>query len=124
MSAGADVMARMIERARALRTLETDIAQAARGPVEDAARATAGAGTTPDGSAWAARKDGGRALAKAAEGVFVRVVGATLQVVCRAPYVFHQKSRQVIPSAGDDTPSPMAAAIKRAAVAAFQRATS
>lgn len=124
MSAGVEALTRMVERVRALRTIETDIARAARGPVEEAARATAAAGTTPDGSAWAVRKDGARALAGAAGGVVVRVVGAALQVVVRHPYVFHQKTRQVIPVEGDEIPPGIAAAIKRAALETFRGATS
>lgn len=122
MSAGAEALTRMVERVRALRTIETDVAQAARGPVEAAARATAAAGTTPDGAAWASRKDGARALAGAAGGVVVRVVGAALQIVVQHPYVLHQKSRQVIPVEGDEIPAGVAAAIRAAAIKVFGRA--
>jgi hypothetical protein len=120
VSAGAAALARMVERVRALRTIETKVAAAARGPVEAAARATAAAGTTPEGSAWAARKDGARALAGAAGAVLVRVVGGSLQIVLRHPYVFHQKTRQVIPVEGDEIPAGILEALRAAALGTFR----
>ena len=120
---GSDAMARMVERVRALRTIEADTAEAARPAIEAAARATAAAGTTPTGEAWAPRKaDGARALANATAGVSAVAVGAVVQVVLKPPYVFHQKTRQIIPGAGEEIPPAIATALQEAASASFKKA--
>ena len=123
MSGGSDAMTRMVERVRALRTIESDTAEAARPAIEAAARATAAAGTTPTGEAWAPRKaDGARALPNAASAVTAEAVGSVVQVVVKPPYVFHQKTRQIIPGSGEGIPPAIEAALQEAAVATFRKA--
>lgn len=125
---GADELYRMAERARALRGLGKRAAESARAPLEEAARATAAAGTTPEGVAWKPTKAGTPPLARAAAAVTVRVVGAVLQVLVRGHHFFHQQGigrspqRQIIPSAGDSIPASYAAALKGAAVEEFRKA--
>lgn len=71
--------------------------------VEATIKASAAAGTTPDGEPWAPKKDGGRAMAGAAGAVSVSTSGSVIQVQLNGPEVFHHfgvrgaPSRQVIP---------------------------
>ncbi len=88
-------------------------------------RATAAAGTSPDGTPWAPRKDGGRALANAAAAITVRAVGTVLLARAQHPYGIHNAGagktlprRQVLPRGG--IPPRVAEAIKRALVGSWE----
>ena len=70
-------------------------------------QATAAAGTSPDGQAWAPRKkDGGRAMAGAASALSVVVVDNVILIKLTGPEVFHhfgagrKPARHVIPTGG------------------------
>lgn len=90
----------MIAKMRALRGFGLQVARAAAPVVEAAIRATAAAGTDPDGKPWPSKKDGGRALPNAASAVSVKASGLVLRVLLKAPYGFAQtrrRARKVIP---------------------------
>jgi hypothetical protein len=120
----------MIRRVRSLGGGEfLNRAAAAAAPlVQEAAKATAAAGTTPTGEAWAPRKkDGGRAMANAAGAVRAYALGAIITIALSGVEVYHHLSkshpRKVIPDAGGDTiPTTIADAIERGAVRAWSRA--
>jgi len=95
---------RMIASLRSLSTLPKDAAAAGAPLVEAELRATAAAGQAPDGTPWAPRKkDGGRAMANAANAITVRAVGTTILITLRGPEVYHhfgaagKPPRRVIP---------------------------
>lgn len=93
----------MIATLRALPGLAKDAAPVAAKQVEAAIKATAAAGTSPDGEPWAPRKAGGRAMANAAGAVSVSVNGTVLLIKLTGSEVFHHfgvrgaPPRQVIP---------------------------
>lgn len=124
---GDAAMDSMISRVRKLgRTFAIETAKEAAPAVERAARETAAAGTTPEGQAWRATKDGRRPLVNAAASVFVKVVGAVLQVVVRGHHVFHHlgagnPKRQVIPDANDSMPPAIKRALEEASKRTFRR---
>ncbi len=79
------------------------------------AKATVAAGTTPDGSPWAPRKsDGGRALVNAAAAITARAVGDVVWLVLSGVNVFHNKTRRILPSAGN-LPEAYRVAIRKSA---------
>lgn len=126
---GAEDMDRMIERVRKLGQLRARTAELARAKLEAVVRATAAAGTTPDGERWKPTKEGGRALANAAAALSVRVVGSVLQVVLTGHHVFHSRGagrtlpqRKIIPANGDPIPDRYLDAVRAAAVEAFRQA--
>lgn len=95
---------RMIGSLRSLATLPADAARAGAPLVEAELQATAAAGTSPVGVSWAPRKkDGGRAMARAAEHVAARAIGSVIVIVLRGADVFHhfgggsKPARPVIP---------------------------
>jgi hypothetical protein len=106
-------------RLRELDGVGVAIAEEARPAIEAAVRATAAAGTTPDGAAWKPRKaDGKRALEHAADAISVVVSGtrqAVLTMVLRGPYVFHQKKRPILPGDKTGIPSRMMEIVRDAA---------
>lgn len=133
---GAEAMDQMVARVAALAELPARTAEEARAAVEGAAKASASAGTTPEGETWAPRKsDGGRPLVNAASSIVVRVVkaalGTTLQVVVRGHHFFHtagkgsgkKAHRKIIPDATDTVPASYAEAIRGAAAVAFGKIT-
>ena len=69
-------------------------------------KASAAAGTSPDGQPWAARKDGGRAMANAAKAISVKAIGDVVRVTLDGPEVFWHYGargaprRPVIPDGG------------------------
>ena len=95
----------MIASCRAAGRLATDAAPEVARNVESSLKATAAAGTTPDGTAWASRKrDGGRAMADADKAVSARAIGTVILIKLTGPEVFHhygsppgKPPRQVIP---------------------------
>ena len=120
----------LIEQLEKLDSVGVQIATEARGDVEAAARATAAAGTTPSGEAWAPKKDGGgRPLAHAASAITAIVSGgsrAVIALVLRGHYVVHHfgrakskgggglPKRQILPSS-DALPPAITNAVQAAA---------
>lgn len=94
----------MIASCRAVKGLAKDAAPEAAKRVEASLRATATAGQTPDGVAWAPKKrGGGRAMVNAAAAITVKAVGGAVLIVLRGVEVFHhfgaagKPARPVIP---------------------------
>lgn len=87
----------LIANLRSFDAVGVDIATDALPAVLAAARATAAAGTTPDGQAWAPTKAGGNApLPNAASAITAVVSGTTkavITLVLKGVYVFHQRSK-------------------------------
>lgn len=111
---------------RRLETLPADAAKLAAPLVERALKATASAGTTPDGQAWPAKKDGGAPLVHAADAIKTEAVGTVVRTTLTGPTVFHHfgagsPRRQVIPDPGS-IPAGVERALKTAADLAFDRA--
>lgn len=102
-AAGHAALDGMIARIKALRSLATRAAPAVAQRVEQLLDAQIGAGQTPDGAAWAPRKDGGRALVHAAKAITVRAVGTVVLVRLSGPEAIHNQGtkkyprRQIIP---------------------------
>ena len=91
--------------------------------VEAESKRTAAAGVDPDGKPWPLKKDGGRALANAAEHVSARAVGDMVVIELVGPDNWHQDGaqgkpvRRVIPDT--KIPDGIAAAVERGAAEAF-----
>jgi hypothetical protein len=104
----------MAARLRRVGTMPAELAREAAPLVEQAVKATAAAGTTPDGEAWAPRKrDGGRALANAASAVSAAAVGASVRVTLTGVEVFHHlgagvPKRKILPDGGAGVPPKIA----------------
>lgn len=122
MGDGLDELDRMIEGLRRLKGMPEKVAARAAAPVQAALRATTAAGTAPDGTPWPARKkDGGRALANAAEATTVTAHGRALVMRVTGPEAIHHKGtgtgriprRPQLPDG--DVPPRIVAAIKGAA---------
>lgn len=95
--------------------------------VEAALRASAAAGTTPEGQAWAPKKSGGRAMPRAAQAVTAKPLPTVVRVILTGVEVFHhfgrgiaEVRRRIIPDTGT-IPDIVAKALERAADAAFDR---
>lgn len=126
----------LVDRLRTLDRAGVAIAEEARADVEGAIKATASAGTAPDGTPWAPKKDGGgQPLRGAAAAVRAFVSGssqAVITLVIRGRYVIHQfgrksakggglPARPILPTRGDVPPS-VAKAIADAARRVASRA--
>jgi hypothetical protein len=126
-------LSKIVDRLRALGGLPEAVARRAVPGIQVAARATAAAGTTPEGQAWPAKKDGGRPLVHAADHVTARAVGAVVQIeLTGVPENVHNAGsakgtkypkRQIIPGKGDRIPPSVAAALHAAAAAEFAAVT-
>lgn len=118
---------RMIAAARNVARLAVDGAPEAARTVEAELKASAAAGTSPDGQAWAPRKrDGGRAMAGAASHVTCNAVGTSLVIRLEGPDVFHhfgageKPRRPVIPQG--TIPDKLGNAIRLGFVEPFRKA--
>lgn len=107
-----------------------EVAQEARQGVLDAVVASASAGTTPEGAAWAPRKaDGAKALASASKHITARVLGSVIRLTLEYPYsVWHfttgtssRPRRQVLPDADKELPPGVEKAVRAAAERVFAR---
>lgn len=78
------------DRIESLSKLNADVAKKALDPVTAVARATAAAGTTPTGEAWAPKRDGGQALPGADAAIESRASGTKIEIRIGPPWVFHQ----------------------------------
>lgn len=123
-----DALDNMIAQVRALGGLPADVAREAAPLVQEAARATARAGKTPEGKSWVERKAGGRALANAADAVTAVAGDKTVTIKVTGPEVFHNwgvgkttPRRQIIPETGDQIPSAVSAALIDGAERAFRK---
>lgn|GEM_PF-1986483 len=119
----------MIAQIRALGGLNAAAAIEAAPLVQEAARVTARAGQTPDGKDWPAKKDGGRALANAANAVTATASGKTITIAVQGSEVFHNwgvgkhtPRRKIIPETGDPIPPAVGAALLAGAERAFRKA--
>lgn len=105
----------------------TDVAQyvaPAAAEVQAQLRATASAGQTPDGKAWAATKDGRRAMVNAAQAITARAAGRDIVIELNGPEVFHHygvrgaEPRQIIPT--DRPGEKLGQAIRRGVAKPFR----
>lgn len=137
MSDGFEALDEMVETMRKLGAAPAEVAKLAAPLVDVEAKRTAAAGTSPTGTAWAAKKKGGRALANAATAVEARVVGDTVVQIRivgndtgsqKAQSIQHYGTKRIparplIPQGGSDLPPGISRAFQKAASAFFQRAT-
>jgi hypothetical protein len=124
-------IAEMIEACRKLGSpsfLE-DAARDAAPLVDEAIKASARAGRSPDGTAWPARKkDGAPALQHVADQISTRAVGQIVVTTLTGPAVFSNYGagmprRQVIPDSGVSIPDSVRVAAVKGAERAFERIT-
>jgi hypothetical protein len=126
---GDAALAAFIDRVRALGKLPETAAKVAAPLVLEAAKETAAAGTDPDGTAWAPRKDGGRALVNAAEALSVETVGTVVVLRLTGPEVIHNYGntrvprRRILPDGGAGIPANITKALIKGAQQAFARTT-
>jgi hypothetical protein len=123
MTAALDVF---VARVRRLRELTTEAAKEAAPKVEALVRETAAAGTSVDGRAWPTKRDGGRALPKAAVAITAVARGVAVIVKLTGAYVFHHHSkgkdrRPILPEAGAGLPRRLAAELRAATKEVFRR---
>lgn len=126
---GGDVAVQaMIDHLRGLKKLPEDVVKVAVEDVQRAARATAAAGTTPDGKPWVQTKDGRKPLAHAAERITAKALGRVIVVTLKGIEVIHNfgtkwnPKRQVLPDGGAGIPKNIATAIRATAGRVFSRA--
>jgi len=118
----------MTDAVRRLGTLPDDVARRSVTYVDAAVKATAAAGTDPNGKPWAPRKDGGRALVNAAAAISTKALGPVVQVTLTGPEVIHHfgdsrvPRRQIIPDGAAGIPKGVGDALDRAAADAFAAA--
>lgn len=116
----------MIARLRGMAGPKVGSTVAARAaPLVDAAlKATARAGTTPDGQAWKPKAVGGRPLVHAADAISTKASGNLVVATLTGPTVFHHKGlggkpqRRVLPDSGE-LPAGVRKAVMRAATEVF-----
>jgi hypothetical protein len=113
--------------AAALRTiggLGGAIATEAAPAIQELARASAKAGTTPGGAPWLPRKsDGKRALVNAASAITAKAVADVVFVILAGVNVFHNSTRRIlIDPASGAVPRSYVAAIHAAAKRVIGRA--
>lgn len=106
-------------------TLPQDAAKIAAPLVEEALRATARAGTAPDGTPWQPKKGGGAPLVHAADHIATTAVGTVVRSTLTGPDVFHHfgagvPRRPILPDPGTITPG-VEAALKKAGDLAFAK---
>lgn len=119
----------MIAEMRELSKFDTEAAKQAAPLIEAEAKRTAAAGTTPDGKAWPATKEGKRALAGAASHVTAKAVGTLVAVELEGVETFHDRGnahlpkRQIIPAQDGDMPDGIAKAAQAGSDRAFAKLT-
>lgn len=125
----------MIAAIRRVGVLPATVAKRAVDPVLAELRASAAAGTSPDGQAWAPKKDGGRALENASQAVAVKASGTVItaslvgtstgDVKVQAIQHYGTKripARPILPMSGGGIPERIRAAILETAKKAFREA--
>lgn len=120
----------MIDSLRGLAKLNERTAAIAAPMLEGALRATASAGTSPDGQAWAPKKDGGgRPYAGAAKAISAKAIGDVVRVTLEGPEVFGHfgargaPKRLMIPQGGGSMPAVVAKVLDKASAQAFDEIT-
>jgi len=116
----------MIARLRGLRGFVGEAAKEAAPLVEAELRKTAAAGVDPEGKAWPTRRDGSRALERAATAITARAVGEAVVATLVGAYVFHHYAkgadrRRILPDSGAGVPAGVAGACREGARRAFRR---
>lgn len=108
----------VIARVRAIPQKLAQIASDACDDIQaDLARAY-GSVQSPDGTPWAPREDGSRALPNAIDGIVVAASGNSITLTVLAPYTYHQKRRPMLPAA---LPAAWSDAIRAAVMRALER---
>ncbi|WP_437606259.1 hypothetical protein WMF20_35405 [Sorangium sp. So ce834] len=119
---------RMISSCQALARLPEDAAPIAARKVAEELDRTASAGQAPDGTPWADKKSGGRAMVNAAKAIAVKAFGTVILITLTGPEVFHhfgaggKPRRQVIPQGS--LPAKLGNAIRLGFVEPFRKAVS
>ena len=121
----------MIAAHRSLERLPERVAELAAPLLDAAIKATAAAGTTPDGKAWAPVKaSGARSNVHAAEHISTRALGDVVRMVLDGPDVYAhfgkrgiQEPRTIIPLAGGAIPVVVSEAIDKATAQAWSELT-
>lgn len=121
----------MIESLRRLdgEGVEARIAARAAPLLEEALRASADAGQSPDGKPWQPRKEGGKAYANAAAKITVKAYGPIVRATLTGAEVYghfgteKMPKRQMLPDAGAAMPELVTAILERAAADEFAAAT-
>ena len=110
--------------------LGSKIAAKAAPHLEEALKANLSAGVSPEGQAWAPRKEnGGRAYAKAASKLDVKALGDLVKVTVTGPEVYGHFGaggmpvRKMIPDGGDGVPKVVAEALQKGAEEALEEVT-
>lgn len=119
-------IAAMIDRLRGLRDFTTEAAREAAPLVENVVKGTAAAGTTPEGKAWPAKRDGSRALPDVVSAIAASAVGTAVVVILKGGAVFHHymkgaSNRRVLPDSGAGIPRAIADAMHEGARRTFAR---
>lgn len=78
--------------------LPTELTEEVRGDAEHWLKEQAKQGKSPDGTKWPDKKDGGKALKNAADGISVEARGASLIIKVELPYAYHKKKRNMLPT--------------------------
>jgi hypothetical protein len=105
--------------------LEARVATRASPLLEEALRASADAGQTPDGKPWKARKEGGQAYAGASSKISVKSYGAVVRATLTGPEVYGNfgteklPKRQMLPDAGAAIPPLVTDVLEQAAADEF-----
>lgn len=105
------------------------VAQEAGPAIENAVKAAAAAGTDINGTAWANRKDGSRALPDVAKDLSVKVLGTIIQIQLTGGSYWHQRAkgtetrpqRQILPDTGNGAPEALTSIVEKAAAKTFRR---
>lgn len=121
-----EALAAYAARLRELKKLAPAAAKEAAPLIEQVIKQTAAAGTDIDGNPWPPRRDGKRALPRAAEAVSAVANGVAVIVTLLGAYVYHHRSkgkdaRPILPDSGAGLPSKIRAAMEEGAKRAFQR---
>lgn len=110
-------------------TIFVDAADECRPLVYAVSQATAAAGVNPNtGEAWRLRKDGQRAIPKAAEVLKVRSKGSVVQIrvsggTAIQNYISPKNRRQVLPDPDQPLPSALVEAMTKGCNTALRKAT-
>lgn len=123
MGDGDETLRQMAKRIRAF-GLGNGATKEAAPLVEEAIKATAAAGTDPDGAAWKTKKDGGRALPDAASAISVESNGKTIKIVVKGGEAAQQRFgvRRLLPKR--KLSKAIVAALREGAARAWRKAMS
>ncbi len=119
-------LAAYAKRLRGLKGFAAQAAKEAAPRVERVVKATAAAGTDPEGKAWPLKRDGGRALPNAADAISVTARGAIVIVRLVGAYVYHNRAkgsalRRILPDSAASIPINIRDEIRAAMKDVFER---